>query len=395
MIVRDVPILLKVLDKTQRMDCKPAQNAFKETWAQWLVLNQHRIESNEDVNKLLQDLGSVLDQKQSELVQGISANFYDHTRQALGRMYLHEANHSKDCGTLAAWNKAIDADNSYKAIAIYNKAYIVINMGKGGYMDEAIDLLKETVKCIDVHISENANTMMACHISSANGKFEPHNQGETNFKRQLEIRNSFFKMWLDYIDKAIKKLEELKDASEDAITEEKGIFALIEKPSHLEANELQELFNEGLQVVYEVKKKPKFCIDALICAIIGVLQVFAGVLVCACSFGAASQIGLGLISEGVSDIISGIEGMITGTFDWAEWAISKAISIHNHPYQIISRTVKYQSFVINIINLLGELYLISINLFLILISKLVPLTLEFARTLNMFIRLQVMLLRAI
>ena len=69
-------------------------------------------------------------------------------------------------------------------------------------------------------------------------------------------------------------------------------------------------------------------------------------------------------------------------------------SVH-HPYQIISRTVKNQSFVINIINLLGALYLTSINLFLILISKLVPLTLELARTLNMFIRLQVMLIRAI
>ena len=45
--------------------------------------------------------------------------------------------------------------------------------------------------------------------------------------------------------------------------------------------------------------------------------------------------------------------------------------------------------------ILGALYLISINLFLILISKLVPLTLELARTLNMFIRLQAMLLRAI
>ena len=40
-------------------------------------------------------------------------------------------------------------------------------------------------------------------------------------------------------------------------------------------------------------------------------------------------------------------------------------------------------------NLLGALYLISIKLFLILISKLVPLTLELARTLNMFNRLQV------
>ena len=44
--------------------------------------------------------------------------------------------------------------------------------------------------------------------------------------------------------------------------------------------------------------------------------------------------------------------------------------------------MKYQSFVINMINLVGALYLISINLFLILISKLVTLTPETARTLK-------------
>ena len=43
----------------------------------------------------------------------------------------------------------------------------------------------------------------------------------------------------------------------------------------------------------------------------------------------------------------------------------------------------------------GREDLISINLFLILISKFVPLTPEPAMTLDMFIRLRVMLLRAI
>lgn len=76
-----------------------------------------------------------------------------------------------------------------------------------------------------------------------------------------------------------------------------------------------------------MKKKPKFCIDALICFILGMVQVLARILVCAFTFGTASQIGLGLISEGVSDMISGIEGMIKGTFDWVSWAISKSISI--------------------------------------------------------------------
>ncbi|MCG8034911.1 MAG: hypothetical protein JAZ03_22435, partial [Candidatus Thiodiazotropha taylori] len=226
MTVSDISKLLEKLDNTQMMDCKPALNAFKETWAQWLILNEHRIENNEDVNQLIKDLESVLDQRQSQLEHGVSENFYDHTKQALGRMYLHEASHDRDCGTLAAWDRAIEADGAYKAIALYNKAYITINMAKDGYMDKAIELLKDTMKCVDVNVAENANTMMACHISSSNGKFEPHNDGETNFKRQLEIRISFFKMWLIYTDKAIKKLQKLKDDGEDAITEEKGIFAL-------------------------------------------------------------------------------------------------------------------------------------------------------------------------
>ena len=42
--------------------------------------------------------------------------------------------------------------------------------------------------------------------------------------------------------------------------------------------------------------------------------------------------------------------------------------------------MKYQSFVINMINISGALYLILINLFLILISKLETLTPETART---------------
>ena len=77
------------------------------------------------------------------------------------------------------------------------------------------------------------------------------------------------------------------------------------------------------------------------------------------------------------------------------YRVFSEINRYNHLFQIISRIMKYQSFVINIINLLGALYLISINLFLIFISKLVTLTPETARTLNMFIRLRVILLRAI
>ena len=56
------------------------------------------------------------------------------------------------------------------------------------------------------------------------------------------------------------------------------------------------------------------------------------------------------------------------------YLVYSKINRYNQPYQLISRIMKYQPFVINIINLLEALYLISIKLFLILISKLVPLT---------------------
>ena len=71
------------------------------------------------------------------------------------------------------------------------------------------------------------------------------------------------------------------------------------------------------------------------------------------------------------------------------YLVYSEINRYDQPYLIISRIVKYQSFVINIINLLGALYLISIKLFLILISKLVALTPETVRTIDMFIRMRV------
>ena len=77
--------------------------------------------------------------------------------------------------------------------------------------------------------------------------------------------------------------------------------------------------------------------------------------------------------------------------DFLIYRVFSEIHRYNHPYQII----KYQSFVVNIINVHGALYLILINLFLILISKVLTLTPETARSLNIFTRRRVMLLRAI
>lgn len=45
------------------------------------------------------------------------------------------------------------------------------------------------------------------------------------------------------------------------------------------------------------------------------------------SCGGAAQFGMGLINEGVSDLITAVRAGIRGEFSWTEWGIQKAISL--------------------------------------------------------------------
>ncbi|KAJ1134277.1 hypothetical protein NDU88_000730 [Pleurodeles waltl] len=316
-----------ILDSSKtKLDYHPALNALKESWALWLTLHEKDIDEHKDIKELEKDLGQVIQRRTDSLLRGESDNFYDFIKQAMDRMYLHTQNKKSDYGALSFWQKAVKTDEVYRAVSLYNQAYITINMGQEGYMQKAIDLLKESKQMIDIYVSEVSNTTVYCQMSCI-AKFEPHNKDDPNFTKQMQTRKSLFKSWIDYIDKSVAKLTELQKKKNNAITKDQAVFSLSTDHNPITADELIVLYDYGLSFVFEVEKKPEFCIDALICFILGALQVLAGILVCVFTCGTASQIGMGLISEGVSDMISGIEGMIKGAFDWAEWAISKAISI--------------------------------------------------------------------
>nr|XP_033814323.1 uncharacterized protein LOC117366702 [Geotrypetes seraphini] len=309
-----------------KMDFKPALNALKEAWALWLTIHEKDICDHGDIDQLMNDLSQVIKKKMNEVLEGSSKNLYDFTKLALDRMYLHTEDKGNDYGALEYWKKAESADQVFSAMAKYNRAYITVNLGREGYIQKAIDLLNATKKAIDIYISEQANTTVAGQLSCI-AQFEPHYKAEPNFTKQMQCRMSLFKSWLDYIDKSTAKLSELQKKKEDAITKDVAVFTLTDGQDCITTTELNSLYDMGLSFVFEVEQKPKFCIDALICTILGALQILAGILVCALSFGTATQFGMGLISEGVSDMISGIVGMITGSFCWAEWAFSKGISI--------------------------------------------------------------------
>ncbi|XP_028848110.1 uncharacterized protein LOC114797369 [Denticeps clupeoides] len=309
-----------------KFDYRPAINALKESWAMWLILHEEQIREHSNGHGLVEDLSMELQKASHMLLQGKSQNLYDHIKQAMGRTDLHcRKKTDLDYGAKSFWQSAAKCDHFYSAVALYNQAFVTINLGRNGYISEAMQLLEKANKLVDVFLAEATNTLFFGNMA-VTSDFQPHHKC-SNFQLQLQARINIFKSWKDSINSAIKKLDHIKSAGDDALTEDTSVYSLAKVTDHITTNELMSLYEYGLGIVFDVKKKPKFSVDALVCFSLGVLQVCAGILVCAVSYGSASHIGLNLICEGVSDMISGVRGMIQGGFDWAEWAISKSISI--------------------------------------------------------------------
>ncbi|XP_058251050.1 uncharacterized protein LOC131356177 isoform X2 [Hemibagrus wyckioides] len=322
--VKDVPCYFESFHS--KMDYHPALNALKESWGIWLILHTDQINVHNDLTELKENLIQHLQDKSCKLLQGHSENLYDHIQQALGRTALHLQNKNRcDYGAKTYWKKVSESDNYFRAVALYNQAYITINMAEKDYKSEACSLLKEAVKAIDVYVSETANTLSFCCLSFIQD-FEPHHSGSCNFQTQMQARMNIFNSWKQNIRKIY---DLLVSGKEDFKTTELTLYSLSSEEDFVSSSELGLFRNYGLAVVFEVKQKPKFSYDALICCFLGVLQVVAGVLIFELSAGSMSSFGPGLISEGMSDMISGVMGMINGNFDWASWAMSKAINIQN------------------------------------------------------------------
>ncbi|XP_046708343.1 protein translocase subunit SecA-like isoform X1 [Silurus meridionalis] len=320
--VKDVPRYFESFNN--KMDYHPALNALKESWGMWLILHTEQINIENDLNKLNKNLLQHLQDTSNKLLQGQSENFYDHVQVALGRTALHFLNKNKnDYGAKGYWEKASDSDTYYRAAALYNQAYITINLAKDGYKNEARSLLEQAEEAIDVYVSETSNILSFCSLSVTRD-FDPHHSGSCNFHLQMQARMNILNSWKQNITKI---LDMLKSDKGEFKTVDLTLYSLSTEEDFVSSSELNVFRNYGLALVFEVKKKPQFSFDALICCFLGLAQVVAGVLVCALSAGSLSSFGLGLISEGVSDMISGVMGMINGTFDWASWAISKAISL--------------------------------------------------------------------
>lgn len=290
-------------------------SSLHETWGIWLQMQSEKIEDLAE-ESLKSDLDKLVSEAKTHIYrnESPSQNIY-HTTSFANELIRHGGDQQP---AIDHFTKAISMDSEWASIAYYNRAKCILQQSEKNYMSRArSDLV-------------TAEKRLRSDIESAMAVYQILVQNKTAeevrfFSEQCERRQQIINAFRENIEEAYEKLQELIDNDDDAIVETTAVFNILPDAGEQEFLMLQELDEMGLEEVYQVKKKPVFSLSALFVTLLGFLQVVAGAFLVAT--GIAATFGIGLISEGISDIADGIQGMITGDFSLKDWAIQKAASI--------------------------------------------------------------------
>ena len=319
-----------------RNDKRVILNSLNENWGRWLEMRSDRIEQLDEV-KLIPELRAAHDSwcpkippVATDVIHLPITNFYYFIK--FGNQLL--MTNDKDSLEKACqyYNMSIDKEPTYSAFAYYNRAYCTICLRKSGYMDKAIEDLKNAKKRLLTYTND-ALVVMNCvnivlQIHQRTSTLDDMNLSDLHeLKAQMETRLQVFDFVEKKIQDTITKLESFQKSDDDATADPVSIFDLIPDSDDLTEEELYTLWNLGMEVTFTVKKKPKFRFDALAVFLLGAVEFVGGALLIAFTAGAAAEFGMTLLGEGISDMFDGAIGMATGEFSLKDWAIYKAIGL--------------------------------------------------------------------
>ncbi|XP_023820907.1 uncharacterized protein LOC105357957 [Oryzias latipes] len=305
----------KISDEDEKRVMVDIMNEF---WGIWLQIKSEDIDQlkREELKQSLKaDLAEARDQSQKQ--ESPCSSIYHFIK--FGNVALDDK--KWDLGA-SLFQKAMDQDKSWAAIASYNHAYCTIMQRKNNYLKNAREDLKkaeESLQCL----SEES---MICLQFVKMGSVESTKNEQTSLEKQLTTRCNMYETWGKNISEAITKLDEIIEKDKNAVAKKSPVFSLISSADEELQVEAYSLYKGGLQYAFAVEQEPSIW-EAILVFFLGVLQIVAGVLLAVFTCGALAQVGFGLISEGVSDCIYGIEALVTGEFSWKDWAIQKAISV--------------------------------------------------------------------
>ncbi|XP_062235882.1 uncharacterized protein LOC133932971 [Platichthys flesus] len=293
---------------------------MNEFWGIWLQTKSEEIDNlkrNELEKRLKADLS--LAQSQSQSQTSPCSSIYHYIK--FGNLALGE---KKWDDSMKLFEKAMGQDECWAAIAFYNHAYCSIKQQKEDYLTTASNDLKKAQEYLK-YLSEECLVCLQ-FVKMASVELKSSEQ-PTSLEKQLTTKCNLFNYFDENISQAIEKLKEIKDKGRDATTKKLPMFSLVSSTDEDFQIEAYNLYSKGLEYVFSVEEQPRFPWEAFLVFCLGILQIVGGALLTAFTFGTLAQVGMGLIVEGISDCITGIESMITGEFSWQSWAIGKAISI--------------------------------------------------------------------
>ncbi|CAF1431542.1 unnamed protein product, partial [Didymodactylos carnosus] len=275
----------------------------------------------------------------------------------------------KNNEAIEEFRKAIEIDKHFQVNAFYNRGYARIakygsNMSEyKTEIDGAIDDFKDAKRIIKDNLepmlqiiqqaansevlSEQVSHKMTLYGIQKNtiemvigvGSIDEELKELENRKKQENITQND----IQAIDNEIKMLEDNKQTIGDgAIGEARNKnrnieieFLEIEKSLPEDQNielykeEISEYKNNGFRGNFKITEiKPIDWSSVIGLALLGLAQIIVGGALAVFTLGAGSSIGMGLISERVSDLITAVkDGIINRDFSWASYAVQKAISL--------------------------------------------------------------------
>ncbi|XP_051799497.1 uncharacterized protein LOC110970824 [Acanthochromis polyacanthus] len=292
---------------------------LNEFWGIWLQTKSEDIEQLKR-DELQRDLETDLSlaKKQSQSETSPCSSIYHYIK--FGNVAMND----KEWKVSAKlFEKAMKQDPSWAAIAFYSHSYCTIKQRSADYLSEAKDDLIKAQDSLKYLSEESMVCLQFVKISSA----KSDNSNPSSLEKQLTTKCSMLSYFDKNISEAIQKLDEIKKKGRNALVKKSPVFLLVSNADEALQEEAYNLYSRGLKYVFSVEEEPRFPWEALLVFCLGVLQIVGGALLTAFTCGTLAQVGMGLIVEGISDCITGIEGMVTGEFSWKSWAIEKAISI--------------------------------------------------------------------
>ncbi|XP_061100213.1 uncharacterized protein LOC133130021 [Conger conger] len=311
--------LQEIYKSTDEDEQKAIVAIMNEFWGIWLQEKSEEIDNlkrSKLQNSLRADLASAKELTQSQ--NSPSASIYHYVK--FGNVALKDKNWKVSA---RLFEKATKEDASWAAIAFYNRSYCIIKMQSGDYLTQAIGDLKKAQDSLKYFSEECLAGLSFVKMSSPKSDDDKTSSLDNQFSTKCNL--------LSFLDKnindAIKKLEEIKGKKREALAKKAPVFTLVSEAEEELQMETFNLYDRGLKYIFSVEEEPRFPWEALVVFLLGVAQIVGGALLTAFTFGTLANVGMGLITEGISDCITGIESMITGEFSWKSWAIDKAISI--------------------------------------------------------------------